>query len=125
MTCVVLILFNVQDELKYDRFFDGADRIYQVNMENTDRDGTNLTGNTAPAVGPAMVNDIPEIKTYVRIQRPGDITVRYEQGRESLNYFTERRILAVDSNFLSVFTYSMLEGDRGRTTMFLLLPYRN
>src|SRR5688572_7425272 len=112
MTCVILIFFYVQDELKYDQFFDGAYRIFQVNMENTDNGNTQLTGNTAPAVGPAMVNDIPEIETYVRIQRPGDITVRYEQEKEKLNYFTERRILAVDSNFLAVFTYDLLEGDR-------------
>ena len=28
---VILILFFVQDELRYDRFFKQADRIYQVN----------------------------------------------------------------------------------------------
>src|SRR5687768_776827 len=110
MVCVILILFYVEDELKYDRFFKQADRIYQVNMENTDNGNTTLTGNTAPAVGPAMVNEFPEIETYVRIRRPGDKMVRYEQGQAE-NYFTEKRILAVDSNFLQVFTYETIEGD--------------
>lgn len=111
MVCVILILFYVQDELKYDRFFKQADRIYQVNLANTDNGIEVLTGNTAPAVGPAMVNEFPEIETCVRIHRPGDKMVRYEQGSQEENYFTEKRILAVDSNFLQVFTYKTMEGD--------------
>lgn len=99
MACVILILFYVRDELKYDRFLNQADRIYQVNFNGIENGNEFLTGNTAPAVGPALVNEFPEIETYARIYRPGDIMVRYEEGKQAQNYFTEKRILAVDSNF--------------------------
>jgi putative ABC transport system permease protein len=111
MACVILILLYVQDELRYDKFYKQADRIYQVNLASNDNGADFLTGNTAPAVGPALVNDFPEIATYARIYRPGDIMVRYEEGKQTENYFTEKRIMAVDSNFLQVFTYRAIEGN--------------
>ncbi len=111
IACVILILFFVQDELRYDRFFKQADRIYQVNI-NGNLDGNEfLTSNTPPPLGKALVDEFPEIETYTRIHRPGDIVVRYEEEKQTENYFTEKDILAVDSNFLQVFTYQLKEGD--------------
>ena len=111
MTSVILILFYVQDELSYDRFFKQSDHIFQVNV-NGNLDGEEfLTGNTPPPVGPSLVNEFPEIETSVRIYRPGDIMVRYEEGRQAEKYFTEKNILAVDSNFLQLFTYEVMEGN--------------
>ena len=110
MASVILIAFFIQDELRYDSFFKNADRIYQVNLDGR-LDGTDfLTGNTPPPVGPALQREIPEIESYVRIYKPGDLVVR--KGREggTENYFTEKNILGVDSNFLQVFSYRMLEG---------------
>lgn len=111
MTCVLLILLFVQDEKKFDRFLNQADRIYQVNLENTDNGVVSLTGNTGPAVGPAMVSDFGEIETYARVYRPGDQMVINSDGSRVENYFTEKRILAVDSTFLQVFSYQIREGN--------------
>jgi putative ABC transport system permease protein len=108
---VILILFFVQDELKYDRFLKQSDRIYQVNFNGIENGIEFLTGNTGPAVGQTLANEFPEIETYARIYRPGDIMVRYEEGNQTKNYFTEKGILGVDSNFLQVFTYQTLEGN--------------
>ena len=111
MACVILIMFFVQDEFKYDRFLKNADRIFQVNMIGS-QNGTDFpTGNTGAAIGPTMVSEYPEIESYVRIYRPGDKMVRYELGKDKENFFTETRVLAVDSNFLMVFDYPMKEGD--------------
>ena len=111
MACVILIMFFVQDELKYDRFFKHADRIFQVNMIGSDNGVDFSTGNTGASIGPAMVSDYPEIETYVRIYRPGDRMVRYELGNKKENFFTESRVLAVDSTFLRVFDFPVKEGD--------------
>ncbi|HKR05924.1 MAG TPA: ABC transporter permease [Bacteroidia bacterium] len=111
MASVILIAFYVQDELKYDKFFKNSGRIYQVNL-NGIQDGTDFwTGNTPPTVGPALVSEIPEIESYIRIYRPGDVVVRSEGLNQTENYFTEKKILGVDSNFLQMFSYSMLEGN--------------
>jgi putative ABC transport system permease protein len=108
---VILILFYVQDELKYDRFFKASNHIYQVNLEGNQDGNEFLTGNTPPPAGPALVDEFPEIETYTRIYRPGDIVVRYEAEKQAENYFTEKSIMAVDSNFLELFTYRLKEGN--------------
>jgi len=111
MSCVILIAMYVQDELSYDRFFRGSTHIFQVNMSGTDNGVPSNTGNTAPAVGPALTSLYPEIETYTRIYRPGDVMVRYEENAKTESYFTEKHIMAVDSNFLQVFNYQALQGD--------------
>jgi len=111
ITCVILILLYVVDELNYDRFLKHAGRIYQVNV-NGNFDGNEfLTGNTPPPTGPALVKEFPEIESSVRIYRPGDAVVRSEGDKQQENYFTEHAVWGVDSNFLQVFTYKLLEGN--------------
>src|ERR1700759_3028057 len=78
ITCVIFIVMYVKDELSYDKFFTNADHIFQVNMTVTDKGVTNTTGgNTAPKVAPTMLSMYPEIESYARIYRPGDVMVRY------------------------------------------------
>jgi putative ABC transport system permease protein len=112
MACVMLIVLYVRDELSYDKFLRGANHIFQVNMTTMNNGVESTTGgNTAPAVGPALVTSYPEIESCVRIYRPEDITVRYQEKEKAENYSTEKRVLAVDSNFLQVFEYPALQGD--------------
>src|ERR1044072_3862291 len=74
MACVILIVMYVKDELNYDKFFSNADHIFQVNMTTMDNGVESTTGgNTAPAVGPALVAEYPEVEGYARIYRPGDV----------------------------------------------------
>jgi len=112
MACVILIVMYVQDELSYDKFFSNADHIFQVNMTAMDN-GVEATtgGNTAPAVGPSLVAEYPEVEAYARIYRPGDVLVRYKENAMAESFFTERHVMAVDSNFLQVFEYAFLQGD--------------
>ncbi|HUM46160.1 MAG TPA: ABC transporter permease [Chitinophagales bacterium] len=110
IACVILISLYIQDELRFDRFFRDADRIYQVNL-NGNFDGTDFTtANSPPTVGPALLASFPEIESYTRIYRPGNTVVRND-GKAAENYFTENRIFGVDSNFLQVFSYEMIAGD--------------
>ena len=111
MSCVVLIAIYVRDELSYDTFFRDANNLYQVNMTGTDNGVQFSTGNTAPAVGPTMHSLYPEIESYSRVYRPGDVLVRNEDGLKTGSYYTEKRILGVDSNFLQLFNYQILKGD--------------
>jgi putative ABC transport system permease protein len=113
MACVILIVLYVRDELSYDRFLKGADHIFQVNMTTMNNGVLGTTGgNTAPAVGPALTSTYPEIDSYIRIYRPGDVTVRYQEIARTATYFTESQVLAVDSNFLQAFPFPIAQGDR-------------
>jgi len=101
IACVIFIVMYVKDELSYDTFFADANHIFQVNMTFTDNKGVASTtgGNTAPAVTPTMLNMYPEIESYARIYRPGDVMVRYEENARAESYFTEQRVWGVDSKF--------------------------
>ena len=112
ITSIILITLYVQDELRYDSSFTHADRIYQVNLSANMDGGEFVTGNTPPTVGPALVSEFPEIESCVRIYYPGDVVVRSSAGNGAENFFTEKKVLGVDSTFLQVFDYPMLEGSR-------------
>jgi len=109
---VILILMYVQDELKYDRFYHHADHIFQVNLDGKMGGEEFINGNTPAPTGATLVNEFPEMKTYTRIYRPGDVLVRYEGDKSTKSFFTEKRVLAVDSNFLQVFSYRLVIGNR-------------
>ncbi|MEO5783155.1 MAG: ABC transporter permease [Ginsengibacter sp.] len=111
ITCVMFILFYVQDELRYDKFFKQSDRIYQVNIEGNFGGQEYLSGTTPPPAGAALKNTFPEIETYTRFFNASDEVVRSEENKQVENYFAERNVHGVDSNFLQVFNYKFLRGD--------------
>lgn len=114
MACVIMIVMYVRDELSYDSFFANADHLFQVNMTVADNGIESTTGgNTAPAVGPALKDMYPEVESYARVYRPGDVVVRYNGTAKAENFYSEKNILAVDSNFLQTFNYQLLQGDAG------------
>ncbi len=116
IACVLMIVIYIQNELRYDKFHKDADRIFQVVLNGNMNGQEFWGGNTAPPVGAALTNNIPEIESYTRFYEPNDIVVRYEENGRSA-FFTEKNILAVDSNFLQLFGFKMLEGDAATALM--------
>ena len=111
IACVIFIVLYVQDELSYDKFLKDADRIYQVNLNGNIGGQEFLGGGTPPPTGAALVNEFPEIETYTRIYQPGNTVVRHKGNNSAENYFSEKNIWAVDSNFLQVFSYKLKDGN--------------
>src|ERR1700759_3425335 len=112
IACVIMIMLYVQDEFSYDKSFSHADHLFQLNMSGRDH-GVDFTsgGNTAPAAGPTLQSLYPEVESYARIYRPGDVLVRYEENKAAPDFYTEKKVLAVDSNFLLAFDYKLLKGN--------------
>ena len=111
ITCVVMITLYVRDELKYDRFLKNSDRIYQVNLDAVFSGQQGYISNTPPTIGPALQKAFPEIEAYARFYVMRNQVVSNEDGSNLVNHFTEKKILAVDSNFFQVFAYAMKYGD--------------
>ncbi len=116
IACVLMIVIYIQNELNYDKFHKDANRIFQVVLNGNMNGQEFWGGNTAPPVGAALTNNIPEIESYTRFYEPNDIVVRYEENGRS-EFFTEKNILAVDSNFLQLFGFKILEGDAATALM--------
>ncbi len=109
--CVILITLYVQDERRYDRFFSNADHICQVDMDVAMGGEAGYVSNTPPTVGPALQQSFPEIKAYTRFYVMGNEIISSGTNSVEQKHFTEKKFLAVDSNFLQVFDYAVKEGN--------------
>ncbi|MDB5229864.1 MAG: FtsX-like permease family protein [Chitinophagaceae bacterium] len=111
IACALMIVIFIQHELSYDKFHKDAGRIFQVTLNGMNDGQEYWAGNTPPPVGSALARNIPEIESFARFYKPNDIVVRYESNSQSQKSFTEKNVLAVDSNFLQLFDFKVLEGD--------------
>ena len=106
ITCGLLLLLYVTDELSYDRYHKNADRIYRVVTEIHEPDKINhWVGIQAPAVK-TMKEKYPAIENYVRFFPNGTLTFRQGEQR-----FTEERIFGADASVFNIFTYPFIQGD--------------
>ena len=108
----LIILRYVDFHLSFDTFHKNGSDIYRTiatayrNGENT---GTGVLSGFA--LGPALAEDVPEVKTYIRTHPMyGGAVVANPTPSKDLS-FHEDNIQMVDSTFLDVFTYEGLEGD--------------
>jgi putative ABC transport system permease protein len=105
-SCLMIILY-VSHELSYDKFHTDADRIYQVGLNGKIGGQDIRVANTCPPMADALVSDIPEVESSMRIaQAFGQQIVRNGE-----KIFSEEKIFYVDSNFFDFFSYKIREGD--------------
>ncbi|HUZ61244.1 MAG TPA: ABC transporter permease [Hanamia sp.] len=104
LACAMLIILYVKDELSFDRFNKNVNNIYRVAVKG-ERQGIEMEdGNTGYLQGPRFTQNVPGIRSFVRIQG----------GSEDLKTGTEiqsQDLLYVDSSFFSVFTFPLLGGN--------------
>ncbi len=102
-SCLLLFLW-VQDELSYDRYHDNADRIYRVVSQYEAEGKVRRSAKTSAPVGPALVNDFPEIEKAVRFSRNGFV-VSYQNKR-----FVEQ-VYFTDPEIFDAFTFPLVKGN--------------
>ena len=106
LACGMLIILYVKDEVSYDRFHKNLSSIYRIGIKTYDKDGKmeNKVGYTGYLQGPRFAANIPEIKTFVRVQSDmRDVKVGTE--------IKSQEIHRVDSSFFSVFSFPLLSGN--------------
>ncbi|WP_128545973.1 ABC transporter permease [Larkinella soli] len=106
VTCGMLLLLYVTDELSFDRYHTNADRIYRVASQIREPDkafGWNVT--QAPLVK-TLKQDYPFIQNFVRFFPYGKVMFRQGENR-----FYEDDVFAADSTVFEVFSYKLIEGD--------------
>jgi ABC-type antimicrobial peptide transport system permease subunit len=105
ITCSILILLWVQDELSYDRFHENAKDIYRV-VENQYYAGgeTFPVAVTPSALAPAMKEQFPEIIQSTRFSFRS-LTIKYNES-----IFTEGVAFA-DPDIFVIFTIPFIKGD--------------
>ena len=104
-TCFIIMLY-VQDELSYDKFNVNADNIVRVVFHANINGGEINESVTMPPVAQTMKKDFPEVQDATRILNMGASKVTYQEKT-----FKDDLFALVDSNFFSIFTLPMIEGD--------------
>lgn len=106
VTCGLLLLLYVTDELSYDRYHAKAGQIYRLASRIREPDKSFGWSATQVPLAPTLKRDYPFIQSYVRFFPYGRVLFRQGEKR-----FYEEDVYAADSTVFEVFTYPFLEGD--------------
>ena len=126
LSCALLILTVVKQHMTYDRFHENNEHLFCLQQRMDLGTGSYTTDRSGAACGPALVDAFPEFTSYVRFSAPQEMLVSYIPSDSGKNEKPERKlfiedaVMAVDSNFLSLFTFPTIAGDQ---VTALLDPY--
>jgi putative ABC transport system permease protein len=102
MACSILIFLWVQDEKNFDTFNPQADHLYRVTAKVADVDAA-VVPNALPV---ALQTEIPGVVSATRVN------ATHRMVSVGSQKFDEKRMYFADSNFLRMFNYPLLEGDK-------------
>ncbi len=103
-----LILLFVQNELSYDRYNKNAEDIYRLREDFIPNGGSTIhTALSSAAIGPALLADFPEVRSFVRFFKYFHKAVISYRDK---NFF-ETKFFFADSSVFNIFTWHLLEGD--------------
>ncbi|MBA3647370.1 MAG: ABC transporter permease [Chitinophagales bacterium] len=108
LTCCLLILAFILNELSFDRYNKNAGQIYRVTRSFNNSEGIqelNLSS-VAPPFGPLLKNDFPDIEDYTRLLPNGPTPFRYKE-----KIFNEPGSWYADRSLFHIFTVNVLQGD--------------
>lgn len=111
MIASLLILQYVKYERSYDTFHSNAENIYRVQFNVWQNGKLRFECAAAvPAVGPALVNNFPEVKRFTRLY-PVSGVISYESPTQGLISHLEEKMQIVDSSVFAIFDFRLLKGD--------------
>ncbi len=106
--CLLIVLF-VQSELGFDKHHEKADHIYRIVLERYYPGRSTSYSFIPQSIGAAVKAEYPEVLESTRLYNFGGNGNFFLRIGDKV--FEEKRVLAADSNFFSVFTCKMLHGD--------------
>jgi putative ABC transport system permease protein len=109
LTCCLLILAYIINELSYDKFNANADRTYRVTRifySGPNVESLHLSS-IAPPFGPLLQTAFPDIQKMTRVL-PSGVTVLHYKDK----LFNEKNAFFADENFFDVFSLNVLKGDK-------------
>lgn len=115
MTCCILIMLWVVNELSFDRFHENADRIYRLCHRITIGGNESRGASGSAPMAPAIMQKYPEVVNAARLTSENRILVQYQE-----KVFYEEMVRYADNSVFEVFTFPMIRGDVGSA---LQAPY--
>jgi putative ABC transport system permease protein len=109
LTCCLLIITYIINELSYDKSNVNADRIYRVTRVFYAENGAETIhlSSIAPPLGPLLQNAFPDIQKVTRLI-PNGITILHYKDK----LFNEKNAFYADEHFFDFFNVDVTEGDK-------------
>jgi putative ABC transport system permease protein len=108
MTCTMLILLWVQDELNWDKFHPDHQNIYQL-MVNRDFNGEVNTDKSVPfPLADELKRNFPQVKNATTDNYGSDIILKYNET------IIKRKALNVSQQYNDVFQWKVVKGSAAR-----------
>ena len=107
LACSLIILLFIRYEISFDQYHEKKDRIYRVILNGRLGGQEALAAFTASPVGPAMLNEFPEVENFLRLNNWGKTIIRQEEQR-----FTDFRFMQADSSFFEFFSIPLISGNK-------------
>lgn len=106
ITCSMLLLIYILDELSYDRYHQHANNIYRVVSNIKEPDNAFTWAVAQVPLADELRDNYPEVKNVVRFFGTGRTLYKFDDKE-----FYEDDFFLADSTVFDVFTYPMLYGD--------------
>lgn len=105
--CMVIYLF-IADEKSFDAFHTKNKTIYRLDeVQNFPGTNEQKVALSMPGMGPNILKEFPEVENYTRFMGRNNPLVINGEDR-----FILQNLAVVDSTFLEIFDYELMQGDR-------------
>jgi len=111
LACLLLILFHVRTELGYESGFPKADRIFRVRTDSVYGATTRNWAASAPAMGPELAKDFPEIESVARVTDAGPQIMVFRPAKGPERRFEETGGLVAEQAAVPLFDLEFVRGD--------------
>jgi putative ABC transport system permease protein len=115
ITCSLLMLMYILNELSYDRYHKHADNIYRIVTTIQETDNAFTWAVAQIPLAEELVNNYPEVKHAVRFYEAGKGI--FKNGEKQ---FYEEEFFLADSSVFDVFSYEFISGNPAKA---LVAPY--
>ncbi|MDX2246493.1 MAG: ABC transporter permease [Bacteroidia bacterium] len=110
ITCCLLIVLFVVDEISFDKFHEKSDRIYRIGAHLTIGEMDGRVAVVSAPMAQAMITDFPEVENATRFRMRGSYLIKHkESGSENVK---ENGFVFSDPQIFDIFTVKFLEGDK-------------
>jgi len=108
LTCCLLILAYILNEISYDKYQPYADRTYRISRSFHNEEGIQSLhlGAISPPFGPLLKNEFPEIQKITRLLSNGNTAFVYQDKQ-----FYENQVFFADENLPDVFKIDVVKGN--------------
>jgi putative ABC transport system permease protein len=106
MACCLLIFLYVSQELSYDKYHPGRERIFRVAEEIKSKTNTRVFAAAGFPVGPAVKAEYPEVEASARAFLRVNRLIEYGERK-----FYEPRVFFIDEDLFKILALPLVEGD--------------